>query len=241
MERRSHLRRPRTWLIAVPLVVLLVVVAGPFIYINVIRDDPPERLTLPDEPAGQEAEQPFPGDGDGDRGAHEGTWTVTEGSEAGYRVGEVLFGQSTEGVGRTSEVTGEVEVDGTTIPVATFEVDLTSVESDEDRRDRQFHGRIMDTGAHPTATFELTEPIDIGTEPGDGEEITVAATGDFTIRGVTNRTTFDLLARRSGDTLEASGAIPVVFTDYGIPDATFGPAVVEDHGEIEFLVVLARG
>ena len=38
----------RRWLIAIPIVVLLAVVVGPWVYINVIRDDPPERLGFDD-------------------------------------------------------------------------------------------------------------------------------------------------------------------------------------------------
>jgi len=34
-----------------------------------------------------------------------GAWTVTTGSQAGYRVQEILFGQSHTAVGRTSKVT----------------------------------------------------------------------------------------------------------------------------------------
>jgi hypothetical protein len=34
------------------------------------------------------------------------TWSIAAGSQVGYRVVEVLFGQDTEGVGRTDAVTG---------------------------------------------------------------------------------------------------------------------------------------
>ena len=41
--------------------------------------------------------------------------------------------------------------------------------SDEQRRDSQFQGRIMDTATYPTATFELTEPITLDSLPANGE------------------------------------------------------------------------
>ena len=69
-------------------------------------------------------------------------------------------------MGRTSDVTGQLLVSGTTIESATFDVDLTTVTSDESRRDNQFRTRIMDTATHPTATFELTEPIELERGPG---------------------------------------------------------------------------
>ena len=162
---------------------------------------------------------------------------MTDGSQAGYRVPETLLGQDTEAVGRTTDVTGQLLVSGTTIESATFEVDLTTVASDDNRRDNQFRTRIMDTATHPTATFELSEPIELTAIPADLEEVTVTAAGELTLRGVTNEVTFELTARRNGDTIEVNGAIPVSFADYEIPDASFGPATVGDEGEIEFLLV----
>ena len=238
MKVRSALRRPRTWLIGVPVVVVLVGVVGPFVYINLIREDAPDRLELTDggdtssDTTGSSTTSPNRTD------SIDGTWTVGDGSLAGYRVDEVLFGQDAEAVGRTSDVPGELAIDGTTISSAEFSVDLTTVQSDESRRDNQFQGRIMDTATYPTATFTLTSPIELDTVPEDLEQITVSATGDFTIHGVTKSVTFDVAAQRNGDTIELNGTIPVVFADYGIPEPSFGPASVEDHGEIEALLVL---
>ena len=102
----------RAWLIAVPVAVLLVAVVGPWLYLNVIRDDPPDRLSLDDVTTTT--------DGGGDtsssttseapprrpRTGSRATGASATGSQAGYRVKEVLFGQDAEAVGRTSDVTG---------------------------------------------------------------------------------------------------------------------------------------
>lgn len=204
---------------------------GPFVYINFIQGDPPGRLELSEAAASETS------DASTDTRDLAGTWSVTDASQAGYRVEEVLVGRSTEAVGRTSDVTGDLVVSGTTIESASFDVDLTTVTSDDDRRDNQFAGRIMETATYPTATFELTEPITLEAVPGDLETVTVSATGEVTLRGVTNEVTFELTAQRNGDTIEVNGTIPIVFADYDIPDASFGPAVVEDNGVIEFLLI----
>lgn len=219
----------RKWLLAIPVLVVLAVVVGPFVYINVIQDDPPERLTL-EEP---EAEAPEPST----RDDVAGEWALAPESLVGYRVQEVLFGQDTEAVGRTSAVTGSMSITGTTVEAAEFTVDMATVTSDRDNRDGQFRGRIMDVAAFPTATFALTEPVDIDEVPADGEQRTFSATGELTLRGVTNPVTFDLVARRTGAAIEVNGLIPLAFGDYGIPDASFGPAEVGDTGELEFLLV----
>jgi polyisoprenoid-binding protein YceI len=98
----------------------------------------------------------------------------------------------------------------------------------------------MDTATHPTATFTLTEPIELGSVPADGEEVTHTVTGDLTLRGVTNSVTFELTARRNAATIEANGSIFIDFDDYEIPDASGGPASVGRDGELELLLVFTR-
>ncbi|HYN17042.1 MAG TPA: YceI family protein, partial [Actinomycetes bacterium] len=174
-------------------------------------------------------------------GSLDGSWTVGSGSEAGYRVKEVLLGQSTEAVGRTSAVTGELTVSGTEVSSGSFTVDLTQVTSDEARRDSQFQGRIMDTATYPTATFELAEPISLDSLPGDGETVTATASGQLTLHGTTKRVTVELTVVGDGDSFKVSGSIPVAFADYGIANPSFGAVTTEDNGEIEFLLVFTRG
>ena len=222
----------RRLLIAIPLVALVALVGGPWVYINLIREDAPARLTLDDattttmgDGAG-EGTSTTPTAAAGDAGAAdgiEGTWVITTGSQAGYRVKEVLFGQDAEAVGRTTGVTGTMQISGTTVTSTAVTVDMTTVTSDEDRRDGQFHGRIMDTATFPTATFTLTAPIELGSVPADGEEVTHTVTGDLTLRGVTNQVIFELVARRNGPNIEANGSIAVDFDDFQIPDASGGP------------------
>lgn len=164
------LRKWQTSVVVAVAVVLLVTVVAPFVYIQFIQGDPPERLSFADaETSGSEPVS------DLSETSLDGAWTLTTGSQAGYRVGEVLFGQDTEAVGRTESVTGQLELAGTTVATAELTVDMTDVSSDESQRDDQFHGRIMDTQTYPDATFVLTEPIDLGSIPDDLEEVTVTA------------------------------------------------------------------
>lgn len=237
------LRQRRTWFIAVPVLVLLVAVVGPWLWINVIQDDPPEELGFADlattttTPGSTETSTAA---ASADVTGIEGEWAISAGSQAGYRVKEVLFGQDTEGVGRTPAVTGTMVIDGTTVTATDVTVDMTTVTSDEDRRDGQFHGRIMDTAEHPTATFTLTSPIDLGAVPADGEQVTYSASGDLTLRGVTQPVTLELAARRNGANIEVDGSILVSFDDFDIPDASGGPATVGRDGELELLLVFTR-
>jgi polyisoprenoid-binding protein YceI len=208
-------------------------VGGPFAYINFVQEDAPERLGVATATTG--------GDTAATGASLDGTWTVAGGSQAGYRVEEVLLGQNVEAVGRTSAVTGELTVSGTEVQSGSFSVDLTQVTSDDDRRDDAFQGRIMETATYPTATFELTEPITLAELPADGETVTATATGELTLHGTTRAVTVELTVRRDGDTVNVSGSIPVTFADYGIANPSFGPVTTEDNGEVEFLLALTRG
>jgi polyisoprenoid-binding protein YceI len=171
----------------------------------------------------------------------DGTWTVGAGSEAGYRVKEVLFGQSTTAVGRTTDVTGSITLAGTQVSAGDFTVDMTTVHSDKSGRDGQFQGRIMDTASFPTSTFKLTQPIELGSTPAEGTPITATATGDLTLHGTTKSVTFEVQAQRSGSSIQVVGQIPITFADWGIPNPSFGPASTEDNGILEFSLVFAQG
>ncbi len=251
------LRRGRTWLIGIPVVILLVTVVAPFVYIHFIEGPAPARLTLNDAVVPTTATAPSSTAGSGSTtvagagGASSttadassdsvaGSWKVTSGSQAGYRVQEVLFGQSATAVGRTSGVTGTMTITGTTVTAAKVTVDMTSVSSDRSGRDHQFQSRIMSTDQFPTATFSLTKPIDLGTLPADGATRTYSATGDLTLRGVTKSVTVSLGAERKSGAIVINGTIHVSFDDYKIPDASGGPASVGRTGDLELLVVFAR-
>jgi polyisoprenoid-binding protein YceI len=229
------------WIIALPLAALLLLLGGTWTYINVLRDDAPARLVLegnvsdnlPATTATTAAGATAPA-------SFDGTWVASTGSQAGYRVDEVLFGQNVEAVGRTSNVDGALNIKGTTVESAAISIDLASVQSDESRRDNQFRGRIMNVAQYPTATFTLKSPMDLGTLPADGATVTVPATGELSLHGTKKTVTVNVTAKRSGGTIAVQGTIPVVFADYGIPSPSFGPAEVEDHGEIEFLVTFVK-
>lgn len=234
--RKSHRVRRLTLLVGIPIALALVAVAGSFVYVNFIADDAPDRLAVGtgDDQVASVTTRPDQGSG------VDGEWAVTDGSQAGYRVEEILFGQSATAVGRTSEVSGSITITGQTVNAGSFTVQLANVASDESRRDNQFRGRIMDVANHPTATFDLEQPIELGTLPVDDQTVQAEAVGDLTLRGTTKTVTVPLEAKRSGATIEVAGSFQVVFADWGIPNPSFGPAQVGDVGELEFLLVLAR-
>ena len=174
-----------------------------------------------------------------------GTWSVnTEIGEfdfadatstfVGFRVDEELTSVgATEAVGRTPAVSGDLVIAGTTVESVTIEADFTALVSDIPRRDDAMM-RALNVTTNPSATFVLTDPIDFGSVPAEGERITFTAAGDLTVNGITNPVEIDLEAEVADGNLLIAGNAPVVFADYDVTAPQAGPVVaIADNGTIE--------
>jgi polyisoprenoid-binding protein YceI len=212
--------------------VVVLVFGGAFVYIHFIEATPKPALAL--GVTGPVGGQLTPAQVDG-------TWSIAPGSQAGYRVKEVLAGLDNTAVGRTSSVTGSLTISGKSVQAGTFKVDLRSVTSDSGQRDAQFSGRIMDTAQFPTATFTLTQPIELGSLPKANQSIAVKATGTLTMHGQTKPVTFTMDAVDTGRELVVQGEIPVVFANWNISNPSFAGFVkVENNGLVEFRLLTNR-
>jgi polyisoprenoid-binding protein YceI len=232
-------------IIAAIAVLAIGAVAGPWVYINLIKDDAPEALTL--EPStttiAPESSTTIAVESTttiAPASTIDGEWKVVAESIVGYRVKETIVGQKTEGVGRTSEIIGSLTIVDKQVTAAEFTVDMTTLVSDSTRRDRQVNTRILDTVNFPTATFTLKEPITLTPEALAGSDFSVDTTGTLTLRGVTKDINLTLLARLVDDVIEVNGSIQIVFTDWSIPDPSISSIIVVDRGLLEFLVRFKR-
>jgi len=236
----------RHWkkLVAALFVVIVLVVGGSWFYAKVLNKAPSKfdskdlvaRLDLPVD--GQTSTSASTSG----RAPNDltGVWRPVSTSVVRYRVDETINGFGATAVGETNQITGTLTIDNATVRGAGFSVDMASFKSDESRRDSQFRGRIMDVAQFPTATFNITTPIDFGSVPADGESIEKSVTGELTLHGTTKSVTFDVLAMRKNGKVGLFGNIPVVFADYGIPNPSFATVSTQDHGELEFVIVLER-
>ncbi len=234
--------------IAFTIVALLLAAAG--VWYFYLRDDAPEEVSL--EAATEQVTstttdsvtEPVPG--------IEGVWTVDNesgtfdfetatGSFAGFRITEELVSiGAAEAVGRTGDVTGTIEITGTTLVSADLEVDLTQLQTDQSRRDAKVL-EALETESIPTATFTLTEPVDLGADAAAGEPVSVDAVGDLTIHGVTKQVTVALEAQLVDGTAVVIGSVPITFADYDV-EVPSAPVVisVSDEGTVEFQLLFVR-
>ena len=163
-------------------------------------------------------------------------------SFVGYRVQEQLAGiGANTAVGRTPNVTGSVTIDGTRVTGGSITADLTSLRSDDDRRDGQLRRHGLQTAQFPSGSFTLGAPIDLGSAPTDGEKVSVMAPGQLTLHGVARDVDVPLTAWLSGSTIVVQGSLPITFADYGIDKpSSFAVLSVADQGTLELQLFLTK-
>lgn len=230
-------------------VVVVVLLLGIGAWYVLFGDDAPDEVNL-ETATEQVTESTQSDDSTGDTtdvsAGISGTWTVdtdtgsfdfesADGSFAGFRVQEELASiGGTEAVGRTGEVTGTIGIEGTTLTSADLMVDMASITTDQSRRD----GRVRDAlevEQFPTATFVLTEPVDLGAGAESGEAVSVEAKGQMTIHGVTQDTTATLQAQLVDGTAVVVGTVPFTFADYQVEKPSAASVLsVADDASIEF-------
>ncbi|MDH6282524.1 polyisoprenoid-binding protein YceI [Prescottella agglutinans] len=237
IHRCAHSLIPvkKWWLIggAVVVVLLAGVLAGPWIYGKFIAEDSTPAASVSTQ--GAQAAS----------GSVDGPWVVSAGegankTAAGYTVSEILNGARVTVVGTTDQVSGAVSISGQKMTAAELVVQVAGIATDNSHRDGQFRSNVMDTAAYPTAKFTLAAPVDLASLPTDGTAATVPVTGTLTLKDQTRPVSVDVKVLHSGDTLVASGNVPVTWSDYGITPPSLGFVTVDDHGTVDILVSLAH-
>ena len=170
---------------------------------------------------------------------------IPEETEARFLIDEVLLGSPFTVIGATNAVDGEVRADPNTPDTAqvTIQVDLTTLITDNSRRNGAIQRWILETGqpGNETAVFNsvsvsgIPEPVVIG-QPFDFQ-----ISGDMTVKGTTKPLTFEGSAVLvSPDRLEGSASTTLLYTEFTtIPSLPPQVASVEEEIilEIDFVAV----
>ena len=250
-------------LIGIPLLVILVFVA---IWFFLFRDDAPPPPDAQSAAAIAEAAQttttiPSTTSGDSTTTTQvvtttteadmsiKGSWIVDttigsfedfSNSYVGFRIEEELaqgIGKTTA-VGRTPVVSGTLEFSSSELLSAEIIADLSQITTDRSWRDDNVYD-ALDAGNHPNAVFSLVGPLILEDPETEGIEHPISATGELTIKGVTQEVFVELTAQRIGQIITVTGQFPMVFSDFGVEVPT-APIVVsvEDNGLIEVQLFL---
>jgi polyisoprenoid-binding protein YceI len=170
-------------------------------------------------------------------------------NEARYLVREQLarLDFPNDAVGRTGAVSGGIVVqpDGTIVAgESRFVIDMTSLESDSDRRDNYVRRNTLQTEAHPTVTFVPRRF--------EGLELPLAANGasrfrlmgDLTVRGITRSVTWDVTATLANRAIRGEARTSFTFAEFDItkPRVASVLSVADDiRLEYTFFLVPAEG
>jgi len=174
----------------------------------------------------------------------EGSWAVVtgNGSFAGYRVEEELARIGfTTAAGRTEELTAEMIIEGETVTEVSVVVDMQTLESDDDRRDRALRSQSLETDDFPTASFRSTSPIDLPPDATSGEPFQITVEGLLELHGVANEIELELEAQLVDGTIAVVGSAQILFADHAIEPPS-APILlgVDDEGEMEFQLLFER-
>ena len=231
-------------LVVAGVVVLVLALGGGYLLLASRTSDSPPPAAL--DPAPSTTARQATGTTRADGAATpDGTWRVSDdgSSFVGYRVKEQLafLNSPNEAVGRSTAVTGTMQVAGDTVEAARIEADLTRLTSDESRRDNAIRQRGLESDRFPTATLELAAPLKLVKAPVEGQEVRGQGKGRLTVHGVTREVDLDLRGRWSGSTIQVVGQFPVKMSDYQIEAPRFGPVVsIEDSLAVDFKLVFER-
>jgi polyisoprenoid-binding protein YceI len=236
-------RRRKLFITGGVITALLAVLLALAVWYQFFRDDAPARVSIDSAVAAAGATSTT-GSQSSAVETLNGTWVLGENSEqfVGYRIGEELASiGTTEAVGRTSAVAGSATIEGQTLTSTTLTADMTSLRSDQSRRDNALRSQSLETSRFPEAIFELTASVALPETLADGDAVSIAATGNLTLHGVTREITLPLDVQRIGDTLVLVGSLDITLADYNIAKPR-APSVVsvEDSGVLELQLYFER-
>jgi polyisoprenoid-binding protein YceI len=143
------------------------------------------------------------------------------GNEVRYRVREQLVGRDlpNDAVGVTQAVTGEIlfAEDGTVIPDGSrLTIDVTSLKSDQNRRDTYVRNRLLETAKFPTVVFEPNFIRGAPKALPTSGSTAFSLLGNLTIKSVTRPATWFVSAKFAATNVTGTASTAFSFADFGI-------------------------
>ena len=166
-------------------------------------------------------------------GSTDGTFVVSDGSEATFTVNEKLsrLPLPSDAVLRTGAISGEIDLSAES---ASLVIDLHSLESDESRRDDYVKDRLFPS--QPTATISVSDFPDIPEIFANGESFTSTVVATVNVNGVDAEIEFEIESRLDPDRLLVLVKGDFKWADFGMTAPTSRFFVVNDDVHVEVLV-----
>jgi polyisoprenoid-binding protein YceI len=109
-------------------------------------------------------------------------------------------------------------------------------------RDRRIHQMGLESDSYPTASFNLTSPLEVPAAALTGAQVDVTLEGELDIHGVKKAVEIPARAVHTANGIQVLGSLTFPFSDFGMTPPSIGGFVsVEPDATLEFLIVLQKG
>ncbi|NOX60780.1 MAG: YceI family protein [Chloroflexi bacterium] len=149
-------------------------------------------------------------------------------SEVRYEVDEEFFSEAVSrlgkklgffrAVGRTNAIEGQLVVLDDSPPQVKsgeFSVDISTLKSDDSRRDRKIREDFLESARYPIATFRITSVEGLPQQYVEGEKVRFQMTGDMTIREITIPVTWNVEAAYKEGALTGEAQTLIYMKNFG--------------------------
>lgn len=148
---------------------------------------------------------------------------VSAETTAGYSIEETFINDNNRlntAIGTTNVVTGEFTLNYADPAASTFGqflVDISTLRSDQTRRDRAIRTRWLESNSYPLAAFDVTEVRNFPADPQEGKMIQFQLVGDMKVKETTRQEVWDVAATLQGDRLSGNATLATTLESYNIP------------------------
>jgi len=165
---------------------------------------------------------------------------------ASYSVYENLIFQNkpnNDAIGTTHSVQGSFKIRTGASPVVAamnITVDLSTLQSDAQRRDNFIKQNSLQTDTYPNATFVSVSTQDLPSSYSDGQTVHFQLTGNLTMHGKTNKEVFDVQGKVVGNTITGTATSTIYMTDFGIEPPNLANIAIAQNKVVITLTFTAK-
>ena len=165
---------------------------------------------------------------------------------ASYSVYENLIIQNkpnNDAIGTTHSVQGNFKIRTGSSPLVAsmnISVDLSTLQSDSQRRDNFIQQNTLETDSYPNATFVSVNTKGLPSSYTDGQTVHFQLTGNLTMHGKTNKEVFDVQGKVVGNTITGTATSTIYMTDFGIQPPNLANIAIAQNKVVITLTFTAK-
>jgi polyisoprenoid-binding protein YceI len=148
-----------------------------------------------------------------------------------------------DAVGTTHSVQGSFKIKTGTSPLVAsmnITVDLSTLQSDAQRRDDFIKQNSLQTDTYPNATFVSVSTQGLPSSYSDGQTVHFQLTGNLTMHGKTNKEVFDVQGKVVGNTITGTATSTIFMTDFGIEPPNLANIAIAQNKVVITLTFTAK-